>query len=394
MKKIKKIYIYLSLKGVNYNMVKTNIKLDNYVVLDIENPNTKADSICSIAFIQIKDGNIAERKYFLINPEDRFDSINMKVNKITPNMVKDAITFDVFWKDKKDIIENSIVIGHAIKYDLSVISKTLMKYNISLPTLKVVCTKKLAQKYLNVSHYKLNQICDYLNIDLENHHNALCDTTASFEIFKYINNKYGLDDNDIEDYNYTESRNCSTRMKIVYSDDTKGLQNLKKIIESIMVDNKIELDEINELNEWLDDNTQLIGNYPFDKIYSIVKKVLEDGMISDNEYNELMNAFNDFINPIKEEKTNSSINFQDKIFCLTGTFNSGPKDSIEKQIIEKGGTCGKGVTSSTNYLIVGGFGSDAWKFGNYGGKVQKAMELKEKGKDIVIISEDDFLKQL
>lgn len=375
-------------------MVKTSIKLDNYVVLDIENPNTKADSICSIAFIQVKDGNIIDKEYVLINPEDRFDDINMRVNKITPNMVKDAITFDMFWKDNKDIIENSIIIGHAVKYDLSVISKTLIKYNIALPTLKVVCTQKLAQKYLDISHYKLDQVCDYLNIDLEHHHNALCDTTASLEIFEYINDKYGLDENDIEDYNYTESRNRSTGMTIVYSDDTKGLQNLKRIIESIMTDNKIELDEINELNEWLDSNTQLIGNYPFDKIYSIVKKVLEDGIVSSNEYDELMHVFNDFINPIKEEKTNDSMSFQDKIFCLTGTFNSGSKDSIEAKIIEKGGICGKGVTSKTNYLIVGGSGSDAWKFGNYGGKVQKAMELKEKGKNIEIISEDDFLKQL
>ena len=375
-------------------MVKTSIKLDNYVVLDIENPNTKADSICSIAFIQVKDGNVINKKYILINPEDRFDDINMRVNKITPNMVKDAITFDVFWKDNKDIIENSIIIGHAVKYDLSVISKTLIKYNIALPTLKVVCTQKLAQKYLDISHYKLDQVCDYLNIDLEYHHNALCDTTASLEIFEYINDKYGLDENDIENYNYIESRNRSTGMKIVYSDDTKGLQNLKRIIESIMNDNKIELDEINELNEWLDSNTQLIGNYPFDKIYSIVKNVLEDGVVSTNEYDELMKVFNDFINPIKEEKINDSVNFQDKIFCLTGTFNSGSKDSIEEKINQKGGICGKGLTSKTNYLIVGGSGSDTWKFGNYGGKVQKAMELKEKGKNIEIISEDDFLKQL
>lgn len=375
-------------------MVKTGIKLEDYVVLDIENPNTKADSICSIAFIQVKDGNIINKKYTLINPEDRFDDINMRVNKITPNMVKDAITFDTFWKDNKENIENSIIIGHAIRYDLSVISKTLLKYNITLPTLKVICTQKLSQKYLDISHYKLDQVCDYLNIDLENHHNALCDTTASLEIFKYINNKYGLDENDIEDYNYIESRNRSIGMKIVYSDYTKGLQNLKRIIESIMTDNKIELDEINELNEWLDSNTQLIGNYPFDKIYSIVKNVLEDGIVSENEYDELMQAFNDFINPIKEEKANDSLNFQDKIFCLTGTFNSGSKDSIEEKINQKGGICGKGVTSKTNYLIVGGAGSDAWKFGNYGGKVQKAMELKEKGKNIEIIGEEDFLKQL
>lgn len=39
-------------------MMKTSVKLDNYIVLDIENPNTKADSICSIAFMQVKDEKI------------------------------------------------------------------------------------------------------------------------------------------------------------------------------------------------------------------------------------------------------------------------------------------------------------------------------------------------
>lgn len=79
-------------------MVKTGIKLDNYVALDVENPNTKADSICSIAFIQVKDGSIIDKKYVLINPEDRFDDINMRVNKITPSMVKNAILLMFFGK--------------------------------------------------------------------------------------------------------------------------------------------------------------------------------------------------------------------------------------------------------------------------------------------------------
>ena len=41
-----------------------------------------------------------------------------------------------------------------------------------------------------------------------------------------------------------------------------------------------------------------------------------------------------------------------------------------------------------NYLIVGGVGSDAWKFGKIGGKQAKAQELNEKGANIKIIEED------
>ena len=375
-------------------MIKEKVKLSDYVVIDIENPNTKADSICSIAIIKVEDGKKVYEEYTLINPEDRFDEINMRVNKISPSMVKDAITFDEFWNKYGNIITNNTIVGHGIKYDISVISKTLKKYGIELPTLKIVCTQKLSQKYLDTDQYRLDKVCNYLNIELQQHHNALFDTKACMKILEYINNNYGLDEEDIEEYYYDNNTTRSSGMRIIYSDDTQSLQILKKIIESIMSDEQLELDEINDLNEWLDSNTQLIGNYPFDKIYSIVKKVIEDGNITEEEHKELFKVFSDFINPVQEEKSNETIIFNDKLFCLTGTFNSGSKDEIEEKINDKGGIVGKGVTSKTNYLIVGGAGSDAWKFGNYGGKVQKAMELKEKGKDIEIISEEDFIKNI
>lgn len=375
-------------------MVETKIKLKDYVVIDIENPNVKANSICSIAFIQVKDGEVVLEKNLLINPEDSFDEINIRINKITPNQVKNAITFDKFWNNHKNIIENNIIIGHGIKYDLSVITKTLNKYNLSLPALNIICTQKLAKKYLNIKQYKLDQVCDYLNIKLENHHNSLSDAKACLEIFEFINSSYGIEESDIEKYHYMDNKSQGTERHIVYNDTTKGLQNLKEIIESIMEDGKIEQSEINKLNIWLDNNTQLIGNYPFDKIYSSVKKILEDGVITDDEYNFFRQIFDEFINPLETENDRKSITFENMVFCLTGNFNSGSKDSIEEKIVNRGGVCNKGVNSKTNYLIVGGAGSDAWKFGNYGGKVQKAMELKEKGKNIQILGEDEFLKKL
>lgn len=369
-------------------------KLDNYVVIDIENPNTKADSICSIAFIEVKNNEVVVKENLLINPEDRFDHINMRVNGITPNMVKDAITFPEFWDKYKTVFEDSIIIGHGVRYDLSVIFKSLERYNIPFPNLKYICTQKLAKEYLDVNEYKLDKICKFLNINLEHHHNSIDDAEACLEIFKYINDNYDLSSNNIEKYIFQNTSNFSHSVKITYSDDTKSLQTLKGIIENIMEDKIIDKEEINELNEWLKDNIHLKGNYPYDKIYKIVNDVLEDGIISQNEYNELQSVFNEFICPIQNNSESKKIKFENSIFCLTGTFNSGSKEDIENKIVQMGGICSKGVTSKTNYLIVGGAGSDAWKFGNYGGKVQKAMELKEKGKNIQIIGEEDFLISL
>ena len=371
-------------------MLDTKIKLKDYVVIDVETPNKKSDSICQIAIIQVRDNEVVLKKSALINPEDKFDDINMKIHKITPDQVKDAITIDLFWEEIKDIITNNIIIGHGIKFDISVITKALMKYGIELPVLKIVCTQHLSQKNFEIDKYRLDSVCEFLGFEIKKHHDALEDTKACLEIFEYINENIGLADCDIEEYLYEKS-NHEGEFKIAYTDNTKSLQELKQIIEYIMIDGNIEEKEIRILSMWINDNMQLAGNYPFDKISDIINKVLEDGIILENEYTELSKVFDEFINPLKCQKKSESIIFENKVFCLTGTFDSGSKEDIEQKIIAKGGLCGKGVTSKTNYLIVGGSGSDAWKFGNYGGKVQKAMELIEKGKDIKIIAEDEFI---
>ena len=62
---------------------------------------------------------------------------------------------------------------------------------------------------------------------------------------------------------------------------------------------------------------------------------------------------------------------------------------LQKKIIEaKGGRCTGDVSGKTNYLVIGDFGSAGAK------KVQKALEQKEKGKDIKIITEYDLFRFL
>ena len=60
----------------------------------------------------------------------------------------------------------SVIVGHNVIYDLSVISKTLKKYNIDVPKFNYICTKRLSQKYVrkqmlslpNMGSLKLNKL--------------------------------------------------------------------------------------------------------------------------------------------------------------------------------------------------------------------------------------------
>ena len=41
------------------------------MVLDLENPNFRQNSICAVGVIVVRDNNVIEKIYSLINPEER-----------------------------------------------------------------------------------------------------------------------------------------------------------------------------------------------------------------------------------------------------------------------------------------------------------------------------------
>lgn len=79
-------------------------------------------------------------------------------------------------------------------------------------------------------------------------------------------------------------------------------------------------------------------------------------------------------------------------FVLTGIFTLMPKDEIVNYIETNGGKVTSAVSGVTNYLIVGSEPEPAWKHGNYGSKIEKALSLiSENNKHILFIKEEDFI---
>lgn len=440
--------------------------MKNYVVLDLENPNARGNSICSIAIIEVKDNNIVNKQYTLINPEDRFDAINSKITGITGDMVLEYPTLKDYWLEIKDILEDNIIIGHNVRYDLNVLSKALNRYDIEIPQFKYCCTLELSQEYLSLDSYKLEEIAKFMNFDY-NAHIALDDAMAAYKLFEYlnmnykisydmcfsynfdlelsdkiderlfsnINNLFGiiqginydgiindheikelnhwieenykykqytlfnkiinrltsiLEDNNITEYEKMELIklvDCVRQSKI-YNEATLGIQVLQGIIKGISCDKKIVIEEISNLRKWLMSNEYLKGVYPYDKVLLIVNEVLADGILTEKEKVALAGLFDDLLNPVKNN--HSSLELDGKSFCLSGDFKNGSKSEISSQLQSYGAIEKSSVSSKLDYLFVGGLGSDAWKYGNVGGKIAKAQELQEKGHKVQIISEDDL----
>ncbi|HCW73191.1 MAG TPA: hypothetical protein DHM90_04690, partial [Clostridiaceae bacterium] len=93
--------------------------------------------------------------------------------------------------------------------------------------------------------------------------------------------------------------------------------------------------------------------------------------------------------PVKNSGNECS-DFTGKSICLTGNFVSGSKEQIAALLERCGAAVCSTVTRKTDVLVVGGEGSREWSFGNYGTKVKKAMEMKAKGIEIDIITEEEL----
>ena len=97
-------------------------------------------------------------------------------------------------------------------------------------------------------------------------------------------------------------------------------------------------------------------------------------------------------------KTNKTIEFKEKSFCITGEFLTLQKGSekpltrnmVSKMIEAKGGIIKKAVIKSLDYLVIGEGGSDRYKEGTKGKKYIKAEEQQ----NTTIISETELLRAL
>ena len=110
------------------------------------------------------------------------------------------------------------------------------------------------------------------------------------------------------------------------------------------------------------------------------------------DYREVEEDFKGTKEEFTDKKAEGADDFWNgKLVCLSGEFSFGSKKEVESFLAAKGATVSPSVTKKLNVLILGQGGSDAWKYGNYGSKYEKAKQLNEKGCSIEIYKEKDVL---
>lgn len=166
----------------------------NFIAIDFETANEKRDSCCSLGLTVIKDSQIIEQKYFLIQPKElHFNPINSSIHGIKASDVKNAKTFDQLWPELLPYFSNTIVMAHNASFDFSVLRHTLDAYDIPYPTCQYGCTMILARNFFSyLENAKLNTVNHHLGLEF-NHHHASWDAYACANIVLNIQKELNCD---------------------------------------------------------------------------------------------------------------------------------------------------------------------------------------------------------
>lgn len=371
---------------------------------DVETPSLYQDSICQIAVIS-EAGDEPVIMEYLIDPEDDFHPRNVAIHGITKRDVLGQPTFPAVWPLIGDYFRDRIVVGHNVRFDLSVLYKNLYHYGFEPFDIYYIDTMDLIRSKKLECGRGLKESCRYFNIELDHHHDALADTRAACDLFKVLTK----DVPDLFPYirKYTPGDRCYGYNRALFrnrpdfsrkppalriSAATQKILEMKDLLSSILADQEISYFELFKLRSWLTANDSLKGNFPFDVISSATAKTLEDGIITEEEHQQLFRIMDQFLNPgtRAEAETPDQLELAGKAVCLTGDFYYGSKSDVTELIERMGASVTKTVTKATNIVIIGSLGSPAWSYGTFGSKVKKAMELKDKGQAIQILREDDL----
>ena len=189
--------------------------------------------------------------------------------------------------------------------------------------------------------------------------------------------------------------------------DRRSADALVGIAAGLAADGKINQQEAEFLKTWIETHLSHLGDPVVNILYKRLAGMLSDGVLDAEESGELLEMLHQFAGlPVGSTQTFTAptslpldnpapaLSWTERVFLFTGIMAYGPRKECESLIIERGGLIGGSVSKKIHYLVVGSISNDQWLHSTYGTKIKKAVELRESGVPIAIISEEYWQKAL
>lgn len=166
------------------------IAKETFVCLDCESTGLDPlqDRMIEIGIAQFTFSEIFKTFESLIDPECDIPQVSQDIHKITPDMLKGKPKVKEVLPKALELIENHIIVGHGIGFDIALIAAEAKRYQIptSIEKSPTIDTLRMARLYGESPINSLEKLRQHFNIQEEGAHRAMSDVLVNIEVFKYL----------------------------------------------------------------------------------------------------------------------------------------------------------------------------------------------------------------
>lgn len=185
----------------------------------------------------------------------------------------------------------------------------------------------------------------------------------------------------------------------------RQIDTLIGLSKGITADHEVNQAEAEFLRNWLIQNRQASDNPIIANLLEKVDAMLEDGVLDADESEELLSVLHKITGHGSEmgelgktmtlpvDDPMPPVSFQKTSFLFTGTCAFGTRKQCHEATEALGGQCAKGVTKSLDFLVLGTYVTDSWAHENFGRKIEKAIEYRDNGVPLAIITEEHWINE-
>jgi len=148
-----------------------------FAVVDTETTGLRpgSDRVIELAVVYIRGGEVIDTFHSLVNPGCRISPFIINFTGITHEMLSEAPTAQEIMPDFLQRIDDTILVGHNLSFDLNFLSHEAQLLGKTLPV-DGFDTIPLARRFLpGLKRFKLDMVAAYLQIPASNRHRALGD---------------------------------------------------------------------------------------------------------------------------------------------------------------------------------------------------------------------------
>lgn len=162
--------------------------MKDFAAIDFETANSERSSVCSVGVVIVRNNEIVDSFYSLINPEPNYYNYwCTKVHGLTSRDTDDAPVFPEVWKHIAPLVEGLPLVAHNSPFDESCLKAVFRVYQMDYPDYKFYDTLSMARRTMKgLENHQLHTVAAVCGYQLDNHHHALADAEACAWIAREI----------------------------------------------------------------------------------------------------------------------------------------------------------------------------------------------------------------